>query len=54
MSIKDTLKAIRALGVPVKYSAAFKEYRVGKDEASAYYTEDSADAIGTAKLFVKQ
>ena len=50
-TIKDTLSAIRALGLTANWTQ-FAEYRinfVGGDEATAYYTNDAEDAVKTAE-----
>lgn len=59
MNRKDTLEAIRAAGMAGTYDAGTREYRVTypaqempdkeRREAVASYTDDPADAIGTAK-----
>lgn len=52
MTIKETLHHIRSLGAVARYSSEFQEYRVNVPngtEATAYYTSDGADAIGTAR-----
>lgn len=52
MTINQTLKAIKALGLTARYNPEYQEYRInipnGK-EATAYYTNDSEDAIKTAE-----
>ena len=53
MSIKATLAAVRALGLTAGYKAEYREYRVnykGGKEATAHYTCDDYDAIGTARV----
>lgn len=59
MTQKQTLAAIKALGLAARYSAEFGEYRVTytpadvpsaeRREALASYTPDAADALGTAR-----
>jgi hypothetical protein len=59
MTRKETLAAIKALGLAGRYSAEYGEYRVTyspadvasaeRREALASYTPDSADALGTAR-----
>jgi hypothetical protein len=54
-SAKDTIMAIRALGMSVRYDDG--EWRInyrGGDEATAYYTTDSQDAIDTAMRMVRE
>lgn len=53
---KQALTAIRRLGASVRYFSEWREYRVnipGGNEATAYYTDDLDDAIGTAKQMMK-
>jgi hypothetical protein len=52
MTINQTLKAIKALGLTARYNPEYQEYRInipGGKEATAYYTNDSEDAIKTAE-----
>lgn len=59
MTRKDTLDAIKALGMSARYSTEWGEYRVTlraedepsreRREAMAYYTDDAKDALGTAR-----
>jgi len=54
---KQTLTAIRKTGASVRYSSEYGEYRVnvpGGTEGTAYYTDDRADAIGTAKVMMQR
>ena len=54
MTVKRTIAAIRHLGLVARYSDG--EYRVnyrGGREATAYYTNESSDAIGTAIHMVR-
>jgi len=51
-TVKQTIDAVRALGLTCTRTS-FGEYRINfpaprGDEATAYYTEDADDAIGTA------
>lgn len=55
MTIKQTLTAIRATGATARWISETREYRVtlpnlprDRQEAVAYYTDDSADAVATA------
>lgn len=51
MNQKQTLSAIRALGLTAARTAA-GEYRITPGgEASAYYTTDADDALATARAF---
>jgi hypothetical protein len=54
MSIKQTLAQLRAMGLKARYDIDWKEYRVtlpdpdpAREEAIAYYTSDSEDALHT-------
>jgi hypothetical protein len=56
MTKRDTMQAIKALGLTVRHDG--NEYRVNYPklagmshdrEATAYYTDDAADALDTAK-----
>ena len=52
LRFRPTLKAIHAMGMEATYDQDVDEYRVnipGGTEATAYYTPDADDAIGTAK-----
>lgn len=52
MTIKQALAEIRAIGMKARYDSSTKEFRVNTPngtEATAYYTDDRYDAIGTAK-----
>lgn len=66
MTRKETLAAIRELGLAASYDAASREYRVApsftlaggrgfqaqqreEQERAAYYTDDKADALDTAR-----
>lgn len=56
MTIKSTIATIRAMSprLSCRWSAEYREYRVALDgsEASAYYTADAEDAIGTARAML--
>lgn len=60
MTIRQTLHAIRSMGLSARWNCETREYRValkaldsGKTiEESAYYTPDGEDAIGTAKAML--
>lgn len=59
MTKKDTLLAIRALGATARWDPAWGEYRVNLPapygtEATAYYTPDDEDAVGTARAMMAQ
>lgn len=54
MTIKQTLAQLRAMGCKARYDIDWKEYRVTlpdlspeREEAIAYYTSDSEDALHT-------
>jgi len=54
MSIKQTLAQLKAMGCKASYSRDWNEYRVTlpdlepkREEAIAYYTSDSEDALHT-------
>lgn len=54
MSIKQTLAQLRGMGLKARYDIDWKEYRVTlpdpdpkREEAMAYYTSDSEDALHT-------
>jgi hypothetical protein len=52
MTIAQTLKAVKALGLTIRYSAEYKEYRINFRngcEGSAHYTNNAEDAILTAR-----
>lgn len=52
-TVKGTLAAIRAIGCTASHRDG--EYRVnlrGSTEATASYTDDAADAIGTAQVMI--
>lgn len=58
--IRDTLKAIRALGGLVASCSEDGEYRVtftglsaSRAEAVAYYTDDATDALDTAEAMLR-
>jgi hypothetical protein len=53
MTLHETLKAIRVLGMRARYNSELKEYRIAfpdNSEASAYYTDNSDDAWQTANI----
>lgn len=52
---KETMQAIRELGLSCTINdGEFRvAYRIPHNEASAYYTDDAEDAIGTAKAMVE-
>lgn len=58
MTLKDAQKWAQAKGMVIKKSGAdSKELYVnfkGEKEATAYYTDDLADAIGTAEAMLKE
>jgi hypothetical protein len=54
MTIKQTLAQLKAMGCKATYSKEWEEYRVTlpnlepkREEAIAYYTSDSEDALHT-------
>lgn len=54
MSIKQTLAQLKAMGCKARYDSDWREYRVTlpgldpqREEAIAYYTSDSEDALHT-------
>lgn len=54
MSIKQTLAHLRAMGCKASWSSEWREYRVTlpgldpqREEAIAYYTSDSEEALHT-------
>ena len=52
MTKLQTLQAIRALGMTARWSSEFQEFRInfrGGMEATAHYTNDADDAIGSAQ-----
>lgn len=60
MTIKETLKGLKALGCKARWSSEWKEYRVtlpnlsaDREEAIAYYTSDPEDAIATGKAMLE-
>lgn len=51
MTLKQTLKAIRSVGLSVSYDSATGEFRVtlpGSKAGEGYFTDDRADALATA------
>lgn len=59
MTIKETLKGLKALGCKARWSAEWQEYRVTlpdlspeREEAIAYYTSDPEDAVLTGSAMV--
>jgi hypothetical protein len=55
MTVKDTMKAIKAIGCSVRRTDE-REYRINVPngtEESAYYTTDSDDALKTAWAMIK-
>lgn len=60
MTIKETLKGLKALGCKARWSSEWQEYRVTlpdlppeREEAIAYYTSDPEDAIATGKAMLE-
>ena len=52
MTLKDLRKAVQALGMTLRWTPAYGEYRVnfaGGQESTAYYTSDRQDALDTAR-----
>ena len=52
MTHKQTMQAIRSLGLSVSFDSDTSEYRINFEcgsERTAYYTDDRVDAINTAK-----
>lgn len=54
MTIKQTLAQLRGMGLKASWSSDWREYRVTlpdpdpkREEAMAYYTDDSEDALHT-------
>lgn len=50
--IEDTRKAVQALGLTCSWDSYAREFRInyqGGVEATAYYTNDHEDAVGTAQ-----
>jgi hypothetical protein len=47
MTIAETIKAIKALGIPCSYNSEHKEFKV-----RGYYTDCKEDALNTAKAMV--
>jgi hypothetical protein len=61
MTIKQAMTEVRQLGLVLRRDAALNEFRVsmpaapGRDtEPSAYYTDDLADAVITARYMATQ
>ena len=61
MTIKETLKGLKALGCKARWSSEWQEYRVTlhglppeREEAIAYYTSDPFDAVLTGSAMVDQ
>jgi hypothetical protein len=58
---RETLDAIRALGLKARFDHANREWRVwpsiegfpDAEEAAAYYTDDAEDALYTAQAMAK-
>jgi hypothetical protein len=57
MRVKDVQTSVRKLGLTCSWNSDFKEFRVDykRDDPrwtseSSYHTNDSDDAVGTAKL----
>lgn len=56
-TIRAQLKADGIEDITITYSAEWEEYRVnfrGGSEATAYYTNDADDALGTARAMHKR
>lgn len=69
MTQRETINAIKALGLIVSYSSEYGEWRVAfpmpphawedheyelvKQEEGAYYTDDAEDALHTAQCLAK-
>lgn len=55
MTIQQTLKTIKSLGLSARWNSEHREYLInfiGGSESTAYYTDSAIDAIGTAKKMV--
>lgn len=61
MTVKETLRTLRTLGLKARWDMDAREYRVTlpdpspeREEAMAYYTDDPEDAIGTGIAMLNQ
>jgi hypothetical protein len=54
MTEKELFAQVRALGLTIRaYDAEYRINYKAAQEATAYYTSDRDDALGTAKLMAK-
>lgn len=57
MTRKQAKDALKAIGIAITFDQESEEYRVNyakpDREASAYYTSDLDDAVGTAELVAR-
>ena len=56
-TLTDVRAQLRTVGVSISHRSDWNEYRVnyrGGREATAYYTDDLEDALGTGKLMAEQ
>ena len=56
MNLSQTVAAVKAQGLTCKWLPDTQEFRVNVrlgTEATAYYTQDPADAIGTARAMAQ-
>lgn len=57
MTIQETIKAIKGLGVTARYSSVYKEFHINYDSTNmkntGYYTDCRKDALNTAQSIAR-